>query len=118
MDIFDQNWTQKMKTEPFVNYLLNSDQVTEDYVTTWWHIPKKLVKRKDRLRKHMKHRGKTYYKYEMPLNKAARKNLEKHPERVLKVAGQMLVDYWQKESGLHDNTRPQSLYNLHYASLR
>lgn len=102
MDAFKINWNQKMKTDMFVNKILNGD-TKNDYVV--WHEYDAPSRRRK------------YYGFNMDDASfiAAHKIYEnlKYP----KPTDAADFTYYDT-SKLLDNTRPQSLYNLRYASLR
>lgn len=113
MDVFNQNWTERMKNDPYTNKVLNlqtprkleytryrkylgQDQYVPvsmpfqqrrlNIIKTWPILPYDATKR----------RRNVYYLVDAKIN-------------------DMNIDYYDK---LYPNSRPNSLYNLHYASLR
>ena len=119
MDVFNHNWNQRMKTESFVNYTLNTD--TPDTIQTLG------VQKKDRKRKRFI-KIKDNQQYSPALHNEALKYLRDHPpirrdylgydedqlEQVVLYRNGVLF----KSPKLYDNSRPNSLYNLNYATLR
>ena len=129
MDVFKHNWNQRIKTEPWVNATLNSERVKPkprnlDYwrpikaSNNWWSASRKFRKSKvftDRRGKEHKyglHRV-NYKNYQK-----IKKNVDtKNPSNLKEIK----INYWpqpEHNPDMWENTRPQSLYNLHYAALR
>ena len=121
MDVFNQNWTEKIKSDPFVNKLLNSENkvVREKTWVRFWGpyrekqgvpIPGDVIIVEGKL-----------YRW---------KRVRVTPENIARVqriisrnaAGLHRVQFRYDNIGipatLYDNTRPDSLYTLRYASLR
>ncbi len=129
MDVFKYNWTERMKTEPFVNYTLQQPRPNVWTEATHYRIwapytpslrqkrkpPKgtKIVDGRYYKKKKMKNRYPDYYE------KMIKPMVDKNPQelRDIKMKGTQMYTY-PPESELHEYTRPQSLYNLRYASLR
>ena len=131
MDAFKFNWTQRIKTEPFVNATLNSKGHTDKpYAFRYWrpiNEPQNInswreasrtnyTKSKtytddaDRERKYGFHRtGIQYYDRVMT-------SVNKNPTRELRNIE--FINKPTQDPDIWENTRPQSLYNLRYACLR
>ena len=114
MDIFNYNWTERIKNEPFVNKKLNYDKKPESLeYSTILHNP---------------YLGsqtyKTKYLYS-ETNLRLYQNEVKRPIEPAKpnyfyhylVPSSAKINY-RKIENLQQNTRPNSLYNLRYASKR
>ena len=129
MDVFKHNWTQRMKTDPWTNAVLNSERIAlEPRSVEYWRPIKasnnwlsvSRTYRKTRVYTNEKgdHRfglHRTPYKYYQRI----KKNVDnKNPRGVLK---EIKINYrpsGERNPDMWENTRPQSLYNLHYATLR
>lgn len=122
MDVFKQKWNQRMQQDPYVNFVLNSDEREipgdPDRLEYYYFIPNKprlmlpSIKEVD---------GQYYRKTR---RKWTKKGLEAARDRQKRLPrGAQGIDYIYTDpiplpTLLHDNTRPQSLYNLRYPSLR
>ena len=119
MDIFNQNWTDQMKTNPLVNKLLNTDTIEVETPTTihFWGPVGYGTKLKDTFikigRRHFRRKRVPYSKEHSAhvLNMAKKLPENMKPEVTLVLSTERVHSY-------HNNTRPQSLYNLRYACLR
>ena len=118
MDVFKHNWTQRMKNEPYINYTLNKDKkhhgkirwktkhIDNDYNLIETQMEQDMHEAADFGRKYFS--AANIFKsnlYGMQLNKR------------YGVAGSLKLEL-QGMGQLYDNSRPNSLYNLHYASSR
>lgn len=111
MDAFQQNWTERIKTDMFVNKVLNSE---DRFQKT--HIRYRRRPKPDK-------RYKTYKsKWSQKMEDRVHRNITKD---ALKQKHYRLYDenigynyISTEEKSLMANSRPQSLYNLHYASIR
>ena len=141
MDIFQQNWTEKMKNQPFVNKVLNNhlvdiEEVPQDHGRIKYRLIKKyIVKSKDTpARDKIKYRRKTIdtdyterratrlkkYPVLKPTDKSPNNekwHILQKSIRIRKPAPGHNI-YHHSDISLWANTRPQSLYNLNYATLR
>ena len=144
MDVFKYNWTEQMKTNPVANKVLNNYDVEDDVVKDPGFIRYSLWKKYKKKTDQKNSRGK--FKYETKFKRKNVDKLystkrflktEKYPsfESVLRKHKQF--DQWylkrrsfkfsephyvyipqSSEDHYWANTRPQSLYNLRYASIR
>ena len=121
MDVFQQNWTQRMHKEPFTNYILNSKGQKDNKIKMQYI---QFVRRGAR----------SVPEYDTQIvdwNERAEqdaKEIVKRDEirikRGLTDAPDQRNQYYGykyevlKGGKLYDNSRPISLYNLNYASLR
>ena len=123
MDIFKLKWNERMQHDPYVNFVLNSDK---RFIEGDPHrIEYYMLFSKDKPRVMTpwieEFDGQYYKKHRRIWNE---KNVKYVKERVkdYPVAAQKIeyerTDPIQIPGKLHDNTRPQSLYKLRYASLR
>ena len=138
MDIFNQNWTEQMKNNPFVNKLLNNYEVKTIREFTPGSIkyrslrkiePKRGSKRPYTIRfkdnneeynqanlENLKE-FKKYFTY--PGKRKAKMNKIYYKPGSSKVTRDRLhIIHYRSKNELLANTRPQSLYNLRYACLR
>ena len=114
MDVFKINWNQKMKTDMFVNKMLNDDRTQLQQKYQKWSynwvkgesIPGKI--------KVGPINDRWYRKYEW-LNEDTYDVFDDKRNFYYKLIDEPFMG--QKRS-LTANTRPNSLYNLHYASIR
>ena len=133
MDVFNHNWTEKMKDSPLVNKLLNNYPVHDDRGLIEYTVIQKIKdpKYRNRFKTSQKHRV-------YPWSQRERRRFNFYTDRYghppwwpgIEHADQgktYLVDDLTlnyREPGYyvdpkyHSNTRPHSLYNLHYSSLR
>lgn len=122
MDVFNQNWNQRMQSDPYVNFVLNSDDRVETHEThiKYWTVyaTKKPAFKipKDVIEKNGIYYRKRKSKFTAKNIRYADKQDKKLPKDLRKKEYKWSEPIHYKE--LHDNTRPQSLYNLRYASLR
>ena len=120
MDVFKQNWTQRIHTDPYVNFLLNTEDKYEthkDRVIYYKeydkddNIPITATKVDGRYFRRV------WRKYTDRVYKERKEYIKTLPEHLryleVKWSDPVLLD-----RELNENTRPQSLYNLRYASLR
>ena len=129
MDVFKFNWTQRIKTEPFVNATLNSKRHTDKpYGIRYWrripgqeNVPNWIAARRTYLMSKIQiHEGRRrkYGLHTTPIrnyNTVKRNVNERNAPALQKL--EILSDSI-KDPDAWENTRPQSLYNLRYASLR
>ena len=132
MDIFNHNWTERMKNDPFITKKLNNYPIRDDLS---YRIAKKVISLKRGELFKVKY-GTEYVPYN-PRNVDIYKGNIK-PERQAKrewfvgninrrdmkldeeyiLPGSAIHHKITKTESYHANTRPQSLYNLRYATLR
>lgn len=131
MDVFKFNWTQRIKTEPFVNATLNSKRTdivpgAPRYINYW------KVRSQDEWRRlNLKptifepYYDKMYAKYRMGYNprmyEVIKRNVENNNDDVNKYKTIDIEHHpptTKPNPDAWENTRPQSLYNLRYASIR
>ena len=119
MDVFNQNWNQRIKTEPFTNQLLNNIKPETIRVITR-HTTNNRIRRMTR------------HNYEFTKNiheEVERDRQYKHPPYVKDweqnreyIVGARYhkkgVGYINYNPSQFAYTRPDSLYNLRYTSLR
>ena len=131
MDVFNQNWTNRMKTEPFVNQILNDFYLSTEIEPgrIKWRTIKKV---KDPTKKNG-----VSYKYKNYNNILTNERFTKAKREDLRWPGSMKAVFdkqyiisrsvkvkpeikrlWYTPQHMWANTRPQSLYNLNYATLR
>jgi hypothetical protein len=116
MDIFNQNWNQQMKENPFVNKLLNNKRpgkpeniLVTTRTKTRWNRSKKV---------------KELLPYSKELKKSLNKERRENPKpKSIKqgIVGQSYIigiKVIRKLPSYHTMTRPTSLYNLKYATQR
>ena len=129
MDVFKFNWTQRIKTEPFVNATLNSKRYTDKPkgVRYWRQIPGQqniqswnAARRTYLMSKIYTHEGsrRKYGLHTTPIRNydIVKRNVkDRNPPALQNIE---IVSDSIKDPDAWENTRPQSLYNLHYASLR
>ena len=138
MDVFNHNWNQRMKNEPFVNYTLNSDKRPE-------RIRVRIVRSKTAEERqknpdahvfdYKNHKGYVNDPRFMTNLRDARKSqviwnedyfnyLHMRSGNVMKpgtyysMFGTERILPTDIPTTLYDNSRPQSLYNLNYTSIR
>ena len=138
MDVFKQNWNERIKSDPFVNKILNNYVIETRREFTPGSIkyrairkikPKRGSKRPysirfkdfdeeytqenlDNLREFRK-----YFSY--PGKGRAKMDKIYYKPRSAKITPDHLdITHFRTKNELLANTRPQSLYNLNYASLR
>ena len=116
MDIFKYNWTDRIKKEPFTNYKLNSDKPRNKREI---HYTVKRKRNNDEVSTH-----KRWLHYN-PIALRAINYMPRAPqdENTMLPLAAYRVEERAKVTGrienpLYDNTRPNSLYNLRYASMR
>ena len=118
MDIFQQDWTNQMKTDPFVNKIMYQTLNNESYIH--YDLVKKYKGKNQRVKFRRRKIRKPYTDVEMakldkiPVVeeiKGKKGNIWYITKKTLDIQQPMTEHYWQ-------NTRPQSLYNLNYATLR
>lgn len=128
MDVFKQNWGQRIQHDPYVNFVLNSDTKidVEDptyvvYYVYYGDEPSKMNpgSMKEVNGEYYQKRQRRYNPDRLPFHRAtALKNPVGLQEVRFKYKDGRETPITTQETRLHDNTRPQSLYNLRYASIR
>ena len=119
MDIFKHNWTDRMKKEPYINKVLNftpPDQIVLKNVTKYMRKKHRFVEEKlpYPYTKKNHYEVVTFLKDNPPVRRDFMEHKDVQTESFDLVRnGQVLDEY-----PLYDNTRPNSLYNLRYASMR
>ena len=144
MDVFNHNWTEKMKTNPVANFILNNydleDEVTKDPGFIRYNLWRQRLVKTDRKNKRNQYIYDTEYDKEnvgVFYSKKEHKKLRKFPRldktkprdrkydtwyvkskgrNVVKPSDIILPNY--SENHYWANSRPNSLYNLHYPSIR
>ena len=128
MDVFNQNWTQRMKTDPWTNAVLNSkrERVVSGkprFLRYWrgysqdeWNAVKyKQLEFEPYYDKIYLHHRK---KYSPERHNKVKQRVRRNPEQYNKVEVVSFAPSVHQDPDMWENTRPQSLYNLRYASLR
>ena len=123
MDAFKQNWGQRMQHDPYVNFVLNSDKREKlgkpSRIEYYYYVGK--GKPRIMTPAYKEYDGAYYKKTRRRWTTASEKTTV---ERQKLLPKEMQGINWIREDPiplptlLHDNTRPQSLYKLHYPSLR
>ena len=122
MDVFQQNWTEQMKSDVFVNKLLN---------TNIREVNKMAVRSRIHMLNTTPFIREQKYKFTQRRWNQAKKRIRQH-KKYIERNKQMFVNpppkpietfdvqriYSESEQRYHNNTRPQSLYNLRYACIR
>ena len=131
MDIFNQNWNQRIKTEPFVNATLNSKRTdivpgAPRYIRFWkMRSQDEWEQLRLKPKKFEQYYDKMYAKYRIGYNKRMLQSIERNVrQKNHDVKDYKIIDIenhpptTKPNPDMWENTRPQSLYNLHYASIR
>ena len=126
MDAFKLKWNERMQHDPYVNFVLNSDERFTDpepHRIEYWGIYNRKSKKnkgKDIPDDVVMHDGKYYKPHRKKFSERALdrqlKKSKKAPDGFNEV--EIIYKTDRLPTQLHDNTRPQSLYKLRYASLR
>ena len=123
MDVFKLKWNERMQHDPYVNFVLNSDErfiEGEPFRIEYYGL---FSKNKPRIMTPWieKIDGQYYKKHRRIWNdknvKFVKKKVKDYPPAAQKIDYER-TDPIHTPGQLHDNTRPQSLYKLRYASLR
>lgn len=140
MDVFQQNWTERMKNDPWANNFLNNYHLWTEKESHDGGIKYRAVKKVENPNRNSK-KGKYIIKTKGYKSKYTKQNFQKikHFQDYFPFPGfdEAKVDKWYyypKSARIKkpldiithyrtpeepwSNTRPQSLYNLNYASLR
>ena len=125
MDVFQQNWTQRMHNEPFVNYQLQTYHPTmKKKLKGWRYMRKYDINQRKKHRLNIEVDGENFRPAFAKLltnkdnYKQVQERVKNYPPGMKKIAPQYKKESISKPPGLYEYTRPQSLYNLHYPSLR
>ena len=118
MDVFQQNWTQRMHNEPFTSYILNGKgNKDEKIIAEYIHFERR---REPRYTYHV-------YPWDEEQESIIKAGVNRDRLHVLRGKRGFADGYGlpyshsykiTKSDKLYDNSRPLSLYNLNYASLR
>ena len=123
MDVFNLNWTQLMKNDMVVNKVLNNDEVKKPDVKRPGHMirfKRRAPAEQMATDKRIREKNGVYYRpKKAPYTKARLAHL-KHDKNVFDIHRDVFWDPHpdNKIGRYYDNAAPQSLYNLHYSSIR
>ena len=132
MDVFNQNWTQRMKADPFVNQTLNNlstrpIRIGIDVERHYWDNKTKQWKKQEMQYPYNQQSIRLIKRWKQipddhPMDKPPPQRLRKSDNfftrkpAIVRSSKTHSEEY--KDDRLYPNSRPNSLYNLHYASLR
>ena len=120
MDVFNHNWTQRMKNEPYINTVLNSTPPEQIVI----HNVQKFSRKRHRFvetQHPYPYTKERLYEAMSFLQNNPPERRDRMDSNDIQVERFDFIRHGRVFDGvypLYDNTRPNSLYNLRYATIR